>query len=79
MMPSQRLGHLRALDAEAIHIHLQGTEIVAPYRAAPRPVVELHGTLICIDDERLLPHLTPAQRAGIRTRWVRFAPSAAIR
>jgi sulfate adenylyltransferase subunit 2 len=54
------------------YIHLENIEIVDLYRAAPRPVVELHGTLICVDDERLLEHLTPEQRAGIQTRWVRF-------
>ena len=35
-------------------------------------MVELHGTLICVDDERLLAHLTPEQRASTQTRWVRF-------
>ena len=54
------------------YIHLEKIEIVDLYRAAPRPVVELHGTLICVDDERLLAHLNPQQRAGIHERWVRF-------
>ena len=54
------------------YIHLENIDIVDLYRAAPRPVVELHGTLICIDDERILPHLSAEQRASIETRWVRF-------
>lgn len=54
------------------YIHLENIEIVDLYRAAERPVVEHEGTLICIDDERIVPHLNAAQRAGMRKRWVRF-------
>ncbi|OYT97185.1 MAG: sulfate adenylyltransferase small subunit [Pseudomonas sp. PGPPP3] len=54
------------------YIYLENIENVDLYRAAERPVLDWHGTLICIDDERILPHLSPSQRAGIRHRRVRF-------
>ncbi|QLC73934.1 sulfate adenylyltransferase subunit CysD [Pseudomonas sp. LPB0260] len=54
------------------YIHLEQIEIVDLYRAAERPVVDHQGTLICIDDERILPHLTAQQRASVQPRWVRF-------
>lgn len=54
------------------YIYQENIDIVDLYRAAPRPVVELHGTLICIDDERILAHLDATQRASIQERWVRF-------
>ena len=49
------------------------------YFAAEREVVELNGTLVMIDDERILEHLTPEQKAGIHKKMVRFRTSAATR
>lgn len=54
------------------YIWLEKIEIVPLYFAAPRPVVELDGALICIDDERIFQHLTASERASISTRSVRF-------
>lgn len=54
------------------YIWMERIDIVPLYLAAPRPVVEREGTLICIDDERILPYLSDEERAAIRTRWVRF-------
>jgi len=34
-------------------VYLENIEIVPLYFAAPRPVVERHGTLIMVDDERM--------------------------
>ena len=46
--------------------------IVPLYFAAEREVVELNGALVMIDDERILEHLTPEQKAGISKKMVRF-------
>ena len=54
------------------YIHLENIEIVDLYRAAERPVLEWQGTLICIDDGRILQYLSAEERARIETRWVRF-------
>jgi sulfate adenylyltransferase subunit 2 len=54
------------------YIWLEKIKIVNLYHAAEREVVEKDGTLICIDDERILPWLTEKERAGIHRRWVRF-------
>ncbi|WP_047396114.1 sulfate adenylyltransferase subunit CysD [Chitinibacter sp. ZOR0017] len=54
------------------YIWLENIDIVPLYRAAERDVVWKDGTWICIDDERILPYLTPAERASISRRWVRF-------
>ncbi len=50
------------------YIHLEGIPIVPLYFAAPRPVVERHGTLIMVDDERM--RLAPGEVPQIRK--VRF-------
>lgn len=52
------------------YIYLENIEIVPLYFAAERQVVERDGTLILIDDERILPHLGPDEK--IETRNVRF-------
>lgn len=52
------------------YIYLENIEIVPLYFAAERQVVERDGTLIMIDDERILPHLRPGEK--IETRQVRF-------
>lgn len=54
------------------YIWMENIDIVPLYFAAERDVVEKDGTLICIDDERILPWLTPAERQSIRKRSVRF-------
>ena len=54
------------------YIWLERIDIVPLYFAAPRPVVARDGTLICIDDERILPYLSDDERTSIQTRWVRF-------
>ena len=54
------------------YIYLEGIPIVPLYFAAEREVIEKNGTLIMIDDERILQHLTPEQKAGIHKKMVRF-------
>ncbi|GAB7127192.1 sulfate adenylyltransferase subunit CysD [Silvimonas sp. JCM 19000] len=54
------------------YIFLENIEIVPLYFAAERPVVDLNGTLVMIDDDRILQYLTPEQKASIETKWVRF-------
>ncbi|OPG83865.1 sulfate adenylyltransferase small subunit [Stutzerimonas stutzeri] len=54
------------------YIYLEQIPIVPLYFAAEREVVELNGTLVMIDDERILEHLTPEQMAGIHKKMVRF-------
>jgi sulfate adenylyltransferase subunit 2 len=52
------------------YIYLEHIEIVPLYFAAERPVVERDGTLIMIDDDRILPYLRPHEK--IEHKWVRF-------
>lgn len=54
------------------YIYLENIDIVPLYFAAERPVVALNGTLVMIDDDRILQYLTPEQKASIQTRNVRF-------
>ncbi|MCF7203758.1 sulfate adenylyltransferase subunit CysD [Pseudomonas oligotrophica] len=54
------------------YIYLEQIPIVPLYFAAEREVVELNGALVMIDDERILEHLTPEQKAGIQKKMVRF-------
>ena len=51
-----------------LYIHLEAIEVVPLYLAAERPVVERHGTLLMVDDERF--RLLPGEE--VRTRKVRF-------
>lgn len=54
------------------YIYLESIPIVPLYYAAERPVIEMNGALIMIDDDRILEHLTDEQKASIQTRKVRF-------
>ncbi len=54
------------------YIWLEKISLVNLYYAAPRLAVEKDGTLLCVDDERILPWLTEKEREGISRRWVRF-------
>lgn len=54
------------------YIYLEGIPIVPLYFAAERPVIERDGTLIMIDDERILEHLSDEEKARITKKMVRF-------
>jgi sulfate adenylyltransferase subunit 2 len=54
------------------YIYLESIPIVPLYFAAERPVIEMNGALIMIDDDRILEHLTDEQKSRIQTRKVRF-------
>ncbi|MCF6781478.1 sulfate adenylyltransferase subunit CysD [Stutzerimonas stutzeri] len=54
------------------YIYLEGIPIVPLYFAVEREVIEKNGTLIMIDDERILEHLTDEEKARIEKRMVRF-------
>jgi sulfate adenylyltransferase subunit 2 len=50
------------------YVEAKGIEVSSLYFAEPRPVLERHGTLLMVDDERLRPG--PGER--VEERWVRF-------
>ncbi len=54
------------------YIYLEQIPIVPLYFAAERDVIEKNGTLIMIDDERILEHLSSEERARIQKKMVRF-------
>ena len=54
------------------YIYLEQIPIVPLYFAAEREVIEKNGTLIMIDDERILEHLIDEEKARIEKRMVRF-------
>ncbi|MBM5572108.1 MULTISPECIES: sulfate adenylyltransferase subunit CysD [Deefgea] len=54
------------------YIYMENIEIVPLYLSEEREVVEYNGSLIMIDDERILQYLTPEQKATISKKWVRF-------
>ncbi|MHB0765155.1 sulfate adenylyltransferase subunit CysD [Stutzerimonas sp. NM35] len=54
------------------YIYLEQIPIVPLYFAAEREVIEKNGTLIMIDDERILEHLTDEEKVRIEKRMVRF-------
>ncbi|GHD79941.1 sulfate adenylyltransferase subunit 2 [Vogesella sp. EB] len=54
------------------YIFLENIEIVPLYFAAERKVIERDGTLIMIDDERILQYLSDEEKAKIETKKVRF-------
>ena len=54
------------------YIFLENIEIVPLYFAAERPVIERDGTLIMIDDERILQYLSEEEKARIQHKKVRF-------
>ncbi len=54
------------------YIYLENIDIVPLYYAAPRPVIERDGSLIMIDDDRILNYLSDEEKQSIQTRSVRF-------
>ena len=54
------------------YIYLEGIPIVPLYLAAEREVIERDGTLILIDDERILEHLSAEEKSRIQKKMVRF-------
>jgi len=54
------------------YIFLENIEIVPLYFAAEREVIERDGTLIMIDDERILTYLSDDEKKRIRKKFVRF-------
>lgn len=54
------------------YIYLEHIPIVPLYFAAEREVIEMNGTLVMIDDERILEHLSNEQKASIHKKMVRF-------
>lgn len=54
------------------YIFLENIEIVPLYYAAEREVIERDGTLIMIDDERILTYLSDEEKKQITKKWVRF-------
>ena len=54
------------------YIYLEQIPIVPLYFAAEREVIEKNGTLIMIDDERILEHLSDEEKARIQKKKVRF-------
>ncbi|MBS7326725.1 MAG: sulfate adenylyltransferase subunit CysD [Thiopseudomonas sp.] len=54
------------------YIYLEGIPIVPLYFAAEREVIERDGTLILIDDERILEHLSEEEKSRIVKKSVRF-------
>jgi len=54
------------------YIYLEKIPIVPLYFADSRQVVPLNGAQVLIDDDRILQYLTPAQKAQITTKTVRF-------
>ncbi|WP_418643309.1 sulfate adenylyltransferase subunit CysD [Stutzerimonas kunmingensis] len=54
------------------YIYLEQIPIVPLYFAAEREVIEKNGTLIMIDDARILEHLTDEEKGRIEKRMVRF-------
>ncbi|NNM52224.1 MAG: sulfate adenylyltransferase subunit CysD [Pseudomonadales bacterium] len=54
------------------YIYLENIDIVPLYYAAPRPVIERDGSLIMIDDDRILNYLSEEEKQRIETRSVRF-------
>ena len=54
------------------YIYLEGIPIVPLYLAAERDLIERDGTLIMIDDERILEHLSDEEKSRIQKKMVRF-------
>ena len=54
------------------YIYLEQIPIVPLYFAAEREVIEKNGTLIMIDDQRILDHLSDEEKARIQKKMVRF-------
>lgn len=54
------------------YIYLEHIPIVPLYFAAEREVIEMNGTLVMIDDDRIVEHLSDEQKATIHKKMVRF-------
>jgi sulfate adenylyltransferase subunit 2 len=54
------------------YIYLEQIPIVPLYFAAEREVIERNGTLVMIDDERILGHLSDEEKSRIQKKMVRF-------
>ena len=54
------------------YIYLEQIPIVPLYFAAERDVIEKNGTLIMIDDDRILEHLSDEEKSRITKKMVRF-------
>ncbi|HZJ96089.1 MAG TPA: sulfate adenylyltransferase subunit CysD [Thiopseudomonas sp.] len=54
------------------YIYLESIPIVPLYFAAEREVIERDGTLVLIDDERILEHLSDDEKSRIEKKMVRF-------
>src|SRR6218665_1287294 len=54
------------------YIYLENIKLVPLYFAAEREVIEKNGTLIMIDDDRILEHLSDEEKASIHKKMVRF-------
>ncbi len=54
------------------YIYLEQIPIVPLYFAAEREVIEKNGTLIMIDDNRILEHLSDEEKSRITKKMVRF-------
>ena len=54
------------------YIYLEQIPIVPLYFAAEREVIEKNGTLIMIDDDRILEHLSDEEKTRITKKMVRF-------
>ena len=54
------------------YIYLEQIPIVPLYFAAEREVIEKNGTLIMIDDDRILEHLSDEEKSRITKKMVRF-------
>lgn len=54
------------------YIYLEQIPIVPLYFAAEREVIERNGTLVMIDDERILAHLSDEEKSRIQKKMVRF-------
>ena len=58
------------------YIYLEGIPIVPLYFAAEREVIEKNGTLIMIDDERILEHLSDEDKARLTRNIIAGLPGA---
>ncbi|WP_040298037.1 sulfate adenylyltransferase subunit CysD [Bermanella marisrubri] len=57
-----------------LYILREQIEIVPLYYAAPRLswIDQDSGQILALDDERMLPHLTPQEKDSLAERWIRF-------
>ncbi|MCE2593807.1 sulfate adenylyltransferase subunit CysD [Motilimonas cestriensis] len=56
------------------YIHQERIDIVPLYYAAPRLswIDDSSGQILALDDERMLPFLTPTEKSSLKERWIRF-------